>query len=124
MAYVAADYVIIPTECDDGSLDGIMAIAEDIRKLRDGRTQSSHAEILGIVLTKKENTIMHADALDSISAISDTISENPFIMSVRKSIIVSECKKLKMPINEYEAKSNPAEDYRAIAKEIISRIGE
>ena len=34
MSYIAANYMIIPTECDTGSIDGIDAIYGDLKKYR------------------------------------------------------------------------------------------
>lgn len=124
MTYVASDYVIIPTECDDGSIDGIVAIERDIRKLREGRQQCSKAHIVGILLTKQENTIMHSVALDTIKDITDTFPYQPFIMPIRKSIVVSECKRVQKALLAYEPNSNPAQDYVNVAKELINRVGE
>lgn len=123
MAYIAADYVIIPTECDDGALDGILAINEDIVKLRDGRTHYTDATVLGLILVKFEKTVMHTIAFQNdLKEISDTIGSNPFLMTVRKSISVSETKKNKTPLQEYDKTSKPAEDYRKIAIEIVNRL--
>lgn len=124
MAYVAADYVIIPTECDDGSLDGISAIERDIRKLRDGRQQCSKAHIAGILLTKQERTDMHSVAIDKIEQITEEWPYKPFIMPIRKSIVVSECKTFQEPLYTYKPNSNPAMDYMDVAKELINRVGE
>lgn len=124
MAYVAADYVIIPTECDDGSLDGIIAIEKDVRKLRESRAQTSKAQIIGIILTKYENTIMHSISIDEIKEITEPFGSDPFIMTVRKSIIVSECKKVNQSLHEYSKEGNPTKDYQAIAEELIKRVEE
>ena len=119
MSYVAADYVLIPSECDAGSLNGVTQINRDIIKLRDGRVSYSHARIIGVVLTKYENTIMHQTAVESLKEITDEIDPNIFIAKIRKSIVVSECKTLKMPLQAYNKYSNPAIDYRNLSKQIM-----
>lgn len=121
MAYIAGQYVLIPTECDDGSIDGIDAINRDIVKLRDGRIPFSQAQVMGIILTKYERTVMHAVAWEDLQAIADKIGGEPFIMEVRKAIVVSECKKVCQSLQSYSRWSNPAMDYRKIAEEIMRR---
>ncbi len=122
MAYAAADKVIIPTECDDGSLDGVNAIYEDIYKMRNGRAKITNASVLGVILTKYERTIMHSEAIKDLDEIISGMEEDPFLMTIRKSIALSECKKLEQPLQEYDKNSNPAADYRQIVNEIIKRL--
>lgn len=121
MAYIASDYIIIPTECDQGSIDGIMAIDEDIRKFRDGKRSFSKARIMGFILTKYEKTIMHSESFRELEEIRDRLEPEAFIMPVRKSIVVSETKLMHEPLQKSYKDSNPARDYRAVAKEIIRR---
>ena len=122
MAYVAADYIIIPSECDDGSLDGIVAINEDVNRLKNGRISLSHAEFLGIIMTKYEKTVMHEMAKENIDEICQNLNIAPFIMKVRKSIQVSEAKTMKKPILAYAKSGNPSRDYQKIAQKIIEVV--
>ena len=57
MSYIAADFVIIPTECDTGSIDGIDAIYGDLSKYR--KINWTNAQVAALILTKFENTAMH-----------------------------------------------------------------
>lgn len=121
MAYVAGQYVIVPSECDAGSLDGIAAINRDIVKLRDGRMSFSKARIIGLVLTKTERTVMHSVAGEELERIAELVGGDPFILNVKKSIVVSECKKVCQSLQQYAKWSAPAMDYRKIAEEIVRR---
>lgn len=124
MSYSAADYIIIPTECDSGSLDGVAEIKEDLEKVRSGKHPISHAQILCILLTKYENTTMHRMALDNVKQMADNMEEKPFVTTVHKAIKVSETKLVKSPLIEYAAGSRPAADYIHAAQEIDSRVRE
>lgn len=121
MAYIASDYVIIPTECDSGSLDGILAVNTDLRKFREGRHAFSKAKIMGFILNKFEKTVMHSESYKELEEIRDAIEPDAFIMTVRKSIVVSETKVIQKSLQEADKYSNPAMDYRKIAKEVIRR---
>ena len=121
--YCASDYVIIPTEADKNSFDGITAIYTDIKKLRDRRVPLSNAKVLAFILTKFEsNTGSHKAALESLQETASLIPDNPIVATVRKSIKVSDCKDFNMPLLEYEKYNNAAVDYRSLTKQIIERV--
>jgi len=122
MSYIASDYVIIPTECDSGSLDGVKSIEQDIRKLRGGRHPLSHAEIAAILLTKYEKTQMHSIAEENLREMAPEIVGEPFVRRIRKSISVSEAKLVTKPLLKHMKKAKPAEDYREAVAELMSRI--
>lgn len=123
MAYTAADYVVIPTECDDGSLKGIDDVISDVDKCKNGRIKLSHAKIIAMLLTKSERTTMHSMALEDMEEKAKT-QDNPVIIdSIRKGIVASETKKVGKSAQEYANKSNFAEDYRRIAKKIVGYKG-
>lgn len=125
MNYIAADYVIVPTECDSGSVSGILAVEKDISKLRDGAHPMSHAEIAAIILTKYERTTMHEMAMDAIKKISETeirAKSAPLIRNVRKTVKVSEVKTLKHSMQHSGYRSIlAAMDYRKLTADLIKR---
>ena len=123
MAYVAADHVIVPTECDAGSISGILAIEEDIKALRESRNTMSHATMIAIILNKYEKTIMHETAKEQLESVAETeIKGNPFVMIVRKSIRASEAKSMLQSMQEYDKYGNPATDYRKIADRLLKEV--
>lgn len=126
MAYIASDYIIVPTECDTGSLAGISAIEKDISLLRDNedeKRQLSHALIMGIVLTKYENTNMHKLAIEMLNdMIENEIKGTPFIETIRKTIKASETKVYCESSQSYEKNGKLARDYRNVANKILEVI--
>lgn len=122
MAYVASDYFIIPTECDEGSLQGILAINEDLRKYVESKRKFSHAKIIGFILNKYENTLIQQAAFEELKQIRDTIAPSAFINIVRKSTKASESKKLHTSLQDYATWSNPAMDYRKVADQVYELI--
>ena len=121
--YCASDYVIIPTEADKNSFDGISAIFNDLKKLRDRRVPLSKAQVLAFILTKHEaNTGTHKAALETLKQTADAISDNPLVFTIRKSVKVSDCKDFNMPLLEYEKYNNAAVDYRTLTKTILERM--
>lgn len=122
MSYIASDYIIVPTECDEGSVDGIVAIEKDISKLRDGNHSLSKAQIVAILLNKYERTTLHAVALDSINNITVCIKGNPIVRTIRKSIKASESKTAKMSMQMYAKKNHATDDFKKAVNEIIKKI--
>jgi chromosome partitioning protein len=122
MANIAADYLICPTDMDEASISGLRSTFHDIHKLRNSRHGLSHAEILGIIITRAEkNTSIYKAAREEIMEFAESIPEKPFVMDVRKSTVASEAKLMKVSIRERKKTSKPAADYEAIAVEIIRR---
>lgn len=120
MAYVACDGVICPSDVDDGSVDGVSAAIQDVYKLKNSRMHLSHADIIGILLTKYEaNRNMFELTLNNLETIANNLNPKPIFMKIRKSIRISECKSLKLPLQEYEYESNPANDYRKFTDKLI-----
>lgn len=122
MTYVASDYVIIPTECDESSLDSLVTTQKDISKLVNGRHHDSHAKILAYILTKNENTNMHHIAYENLSTLAENNPDKPFIAKVRKSIKVSEVKTFHSAVVKEYPSSPIARDYENIVSTIISRL--
>lgn len=119
MAYVAADYLIIPAEAEKGSILGIEAVFNDLKKYR--KAKLSGAEILGVILTKYERTGMHKFGEEQIRAVLDREESTAFLMQVRKSIAANETKEEGGSLQTGKKNTNPAKDYRDITDEIIRR---
>lgn len=122
MAYVASDYIIVPTEADEGSLKGITELYRDIKQKRD-IYHSSDARIVAILLTKFENTSIQQAAYQRI--LDDLIGgmvEDPVLFTIRKNISVTETKLLEKPLRAYKGFDNASRDYTAAAKAIIEKI--
>lgn len=125
MTYIAADYIIIPTVCDESSIDGVVVAQNDIKRLVEGRHHDSHAKVIGYILTNYESTTtMHAIAIENIKDIAKDNPNDPFIMMARKSIKMSEIKTLHTSMYKYQMGSPVARDYYAITDEILKRIGD
>jgi len=121
MTYIAADFFIIPTEADEGSINGIRAIFKDLKQFRD--IQWSDAEVMGIILTKTERTGMHDYGRDQIKELLENeYHSNAFYAEIRKSIVASEAKTEGISMQSGKTHSKPAIDYRDIADLILDVI--
>jgi len=122
MTYIAADYVIIPAEADENSFKGIQTVYKDIDKYL--RVNWSHAEVMGIILTKKENTGMHGYGIEQITQLAKDRNPKAFVMTTRKAIAANEVKTEGVSLQTGKKRSLLAYDYRKIADEIIRMIEE
>ncbi len=123
MSHVACDYEIIPTIYDKGSREGIVSIYQDILKLREGRRPCTDIKVLAIVMTMFDNrTIVQQTSLEEIQDIAEQMTEKPFVMPIRASVVVGECKEFALSINEYKSNSTSAKDYKEFVEKIISIV--
>lgn len=121
MSYATSDYAIIPTMSDRGSLDGIVNIYSDIKKFRDGRLPFTQIQVLGLILTRYERSLSYVNAFEDLVSIANAMSEKPFVDKVRKSIAMSDCKDIGVPLLSFDKYNNASLDYKRIAQEIIKR---
>ncbi len=122
MSYIASDYIIPVAECDDGALEGLHEILSDITRFK--KRQQTHVKVLGLLLTKYENTAMHQMSYESLEELGVELGSSPFKTKIRKSIVVSESKTARMSINDYKSDNTAAKDYVSLCKEITQRIAQ
>ncbi|MBQ9302329.1 ParA family protein [Butyrivibrio sp.] len=124
MAYVAADYIIIPAEADDGSLDGVDEVYNDIIRYRQGKRPITKAIISMLLLNRYENTVMHQNTKEALEEKSENFEDHPCIATIRKGIVATECKSFRQPVIDYDPNGNVAQDYMIAAKKLIMQVGE
>ena len=120
MVFIATDYVIIPTEISDGSLDAIYDVYNDIEKLR--KRKFSNTEILGVVLNKYERSIVHRSSKIQLKKICDSIDIPYFNTTIRKSVEVDKSKKFYEPVNYYNPNLPVSLDFRNFANELVKML--
>jgi chromosome partitioning protein len=116
-ALAAADKVLVPVDCSPWALAGmdqLNALIEDTKL-----DNNPHLELWGIVLTFfQKNTALSTQVRNTIK------SEWPgklFDSSVRLTVKLKETTLASEPIITYDSSSAAAEDYRALANEVIQR---
>lgn len=123
MSFVAADYVITPTLADSNSLKGVVGVANDLKKMREGRNKESHAYIIAIILNIfKRTTTAHRKKLRELEEFAQILPGNVIVETVRESVKVTEARDLKEPMQKYDRFNNVSIDYRRIAKKIDEEI--
>ena len=123
MAYVASDYIIIPAVGDDGALDGIGRVYNDVRQLRDSKRHISHAKILALIFND-----FHAgrnndeQKLANLDFLREQMEDEPSVFTVRTYTGAKECKSLKMSIMDYNKNSSAAIDFKNLTYELLDEM--
>lgn len=122
MTYIAADYVIIPTVCDDSSTDMVIETENDINTLVNNRHHDSHAKVIGYILTWYKKTNMHGVALEKLQEIANEKDVPPFVLTVSEAVKASEVKTYHTAVCEIAKSSKIGREYYEIAEETLKRI--
>lgn len=123
MTYIASDYLIIPTESDESSLDAVVTTQNDLKKFVEGRHCDSHAKVMGYILTKYEKTIMHEMAIDTLEELAKENDFNPFVCLASKTIMYSTVKTYHTALSIMSKKSKHAAEYNMIVDNILRKVG-
>ena len=121
MSYVAADYIIVPSDQSSYSLEGIIEIENDIKKLRESREKLSHAQIIGFIVTQYQKSQVCNFVVEQLKSIAEKLEGDIFVELTRKSVKVSEAQYAAQTIIEYSPYCNPSFDYKRITDKIIER---
>jgi chromosome partitioning protein len=122
MAYIASDYIVVPVEADDASIDGLKAIFNDLKEYNDAGW--SDAEVLGVIYCRYEDTNQHKFQKIIMEGILKDMNSNAFIMPVRKCIQATEAKSEGTSMQKGKRYCTASMDYRYIADTIIDMMEE
>lgn len=116
---VAADSVLVPLQSEFFALEGLSQLMMTIREVR--RSANPALRIEGIVLTMhdKRNNLAQMVEADVRETLKDLVFETVIPRNVR----LSEAPSFSMHVLKYDPTSKGAEAYRALAREILPRLG-
>lgn len=121
MAYIASDFVVIPAEAKDGSVDGIKKVIVDVKNYNED--DLTRAQILGVVVTRcNEQTGLYKYEIERIQELLDAYLPGTFCMRVRESVAAGEAEAERQSMQLGKHSSNPAIDYREITEHILNQI--
>lgn len=116
-ALTAADSMLIPIQSEYYALEGLSAILETMRLVQQGLNPALRLEGIVITMFDSRNRISHQVVEDIRAHFPDKL----FQTIVRRNVRLSESPSYGKPICLYDAASTGAQDYRDLAKELISR---
>lgn len=116
-ALTAADSVVIPTEADAFSLQGIGQLAKTISAIKTHSNEKLYLE--GLLITRyDQRTVISRDKAKLLHDTAKALNTKLFRLAIRECVAVKESHDLHKDIFSYAPKSNAAHDYAAFVKEI------
>jgi chromosome partitioning protein len=116
---VASDRIVIPVEAHALGLPGVAGVIASIERAR--RHVNPHVELLGIVACRVNAT---GHVRDIVARLRAQFGEIVLEHTVREAIRIAEAPALHLPISQYAPLSPVANDYRAVAAELLDRLGD
>jgi chromosome partitioning protein len=116
-ALTAADSLLIPIQSEYYALEGLSAILETMRLVQQGVNATLRLEGIVITMFDSRNRISHQVVEDIRAHFPDKL----FRTIIRRNVRLSESPSYGKPICLYDGTSMGAQDYRDLAKELISR---
>jgi chromosome partitioning protein len=119
-ALVAADDVLVPVEAEYMALSGLASLLRSIERVQ---RRLNPQLLLSSVLICKVDSRKNL-AKDVTSALRSRFEDILLRAVVRDNVRLAEAPSFREPITTYAPKSAGAEDYRAVAKELLARYEE
>jgi chromosome partitioning protein len=116
-AFSASDEVLIPLQAQFLALQGLAKLTEVIEKIQ--RRLNKRLKIGGVFITQYDSRkVLNRDVVATIEA---HFKEGVFTTKIRDNIALAEAPAQGLDIFRYNPKSNGAEDYLSLAKEITKQ---
>jgi chromosome partitioning protein len=117
-ALAAADKVLIPCEAHVLALNGLAQLMRTIEAVQE--RLSDNLELLGIVACRVDARTRHATEV--VEELRKQFPEETLQTVIRESVRLAEAPSFAEPITVYDPKGAGAEDYRALAREVLQRL--
>lgn len=119
-AMTAADYVVVPIQCEYYALEGLMALLNTVSDLQ--KTANKKLQVLGFLRTMFDS---RARLASEVSAqLEEFLQDKVFDTIIPRNIRLAEAPSHGMPAYYYEKSSKGAKAYYQFAEEVLSRLAE
>ena len=116
-SFTAADEIIIPLQAQFLAMQGLAKLVEVVEKIKSRLNKS--LKIGGVFITQYDGRkVLNRDVVDTINT---HFKSEVFKTKIRDNIALAEAPAQGLDIFRYNSKTNGAEDYLSLAKEIIKR---
>ncbi len=117
-ALTAADGLVIPVQCEYYALEGLSKLLDSVRLVRTHLNTS--LDVFGAVMTMYDaRTRLSQQVVDEVR---DFFEEKVFETLIPRSVRLSEAPSFGQPVTMYDPNGRGAAAYRALAKEVMSRV--
>ena len=116
-AFTAADEIIIPLQAQFLAMQGLAKLVEVVEKIK--ARLNKGLKVGGVFITQYDGRkVLNRDVFETINL---HFKSEVYTTKVRDNISLAEAPAQGLDIFRYNPKSNGAEDYMALAKEILER---
>jgi len=116
-SFTASDEILIPLQAQYLALQGLAKLVEVVDKIK--QRLNKGLKVGGVFITQYDSRkVLNRDVVDTIQA---HFNDEVFKTKIRDNIALAEAPSQGLDIFRYSSKSNGAEDYLALSKEILKR---
>ncbi len=116
-ALTAAQWVLIPVECEYFSLRGVALLQDTVRKVQE--RINPDLQVLGVLATMVDRTV---HAREVLGRLVEAFSDGVFHTVITRTVKFPETSVAGVPITVYAPASASADAYRQLAVEVLNRI--
>lgn len=116
---IAANYILLPVQAEFYALEGLGQLLETMKLVRKGMNPS--LELLGVLPTMIDTRTTLSNQVHA--EIKKHFADKVFNTTIPRNIRLAEAPSHGVPIGEYDRWSKGARAYKALAKEVIGRVG-
>lgn len=118
-ALVAADFVLIPVQCEFYALEGLAQLMQTVEMVRSDLNRD--LRLLGLLMTMYDGrTNLSIQVTDEVKKY---FSDQVFKTIIPRNVRLGEAPSHGEPITVYDPRSKGAQVYEKLAKEVIRRVG-
>lgn len=118
-ALACADGVIVPMECEFFSLRGVALLTDTMDKVRD--RLNPRLSLFGIVVTMFDQRLLHSRQV--MARVAEVFGDRVYETVISRTVRFPDATIAGEPITTWAPRSVGAEQYRALAREVIDRSG-
>jgi chromosome partitioning protein len=118
-ALIAADSILIPVEAHFMALEGLVQLLETLEILRGEDGLNQGLEIEGVLACRMDSRNRHCSQI--FEQLKGKFGETLYSTIIRENIRLAEAPSFCQSIMDYDPKSIGAQDYLALAREVIAR---
>ena len=115
-ALVAADGILVTLQCEYYALEGLSALLQTIMLVRD--KLNPELGVAGVLLTMYQHTNLAKQVMDDVRA---HLGDKVFNTVIPRNVTLSEAPSFGQPVIYYDLKSQGAQAYMQLARELIAR---
>lgn len=118
-ALIASNYIILPVQTEFYALEGLSQLLETVKIIRGG--MNPKLDLLGVLPTMVDSRT--ALSTQVVTEIKKYFKDKVFKNAIPRNVRLAEAPSHGIPIGEYDRFSKGARAYKALAKEVINRVG-